>query len=187
MEKIISRTVKTVALATILLVGCLALAQAAPRVELQAGYTFLNLDPSNGPKGVLHGWTGSTQFNVTRRLGFVAEAGGSYGKDLYVNETVHTYTFGPRVSIYRGERVNFFGHTLLGVGYLRASRGGSFDTARGFSTAIGAGVDVGLTKHLGARLIQTDYLMSRFADSNQHNFRFSTGLVLRFGGESKAK
>ncbi len=185
MEKMMMKTIKAVAFATILLVGCFALAQEAPRLELQAGYSFTNLTPKVGPSANLHGWNGSVQINVNRRLGFVGEAGGSYGKDRYANETLHTYMFGPRVSIYRGEKMNFYGHTLLGVGLLRASRGGAFDTSQGFSTAFGAGVDLGLSKHVGVRLLQTDYLLTRFADVDQHNFRFSTGLVFRFGGESK--
>jgi hypothetical protein len=30
-------------------------------------------------------------------------------------------------------------------------------------------------------LFQTDYVLTRFDDDNQHNFRVSTGLVLRLG------
>ena len=48
-----------------------------------------------------------------------------------------------------------------------------------FSTAIGGGLDYRLIKGLGWR-VQGDYLQTRFFNSTQSNFRFSTGLALHF-------
>ncbi len=186
MEKM-TMTIKAVALATILLVGCFALAQSAPRVEVAAAYQFSTMTPNIGSGGTLQGWNGGVQYNFTHRFALMGEASGGYGSDRVSNQTLHTYLFGPRVSIYRGDKLNFYGHDLLGVGYLRASRGGSFDTSRALSSAAGAGVDLGVSKHVAVRVIQLDYLFTRFSQVPQHNFRFSTGLVLRLGGESKAK
>jgi hypothetical protein len=44
----------------------------------------------------------------------------------------------------------------------------------------GGGVDVKSAPFLAYRLIQVDYLLTRFGDSSQHNARISTGIVLRF-------
>ncbi len=174
----------TMLLPVILFFSCCGFAQSVPKMEVLAGYTFTNLRPASGPSGTLHGWNTGVQWNLTRRLGLVGEAAGSYGSDPYVKETLHSYTFGPRVYFHRSERTSFYGHTLLGVGFLRISQGEAFDTSSGFASQIGGGVDVKLSRVVGLRAGQLDYMLTRFADRSQHNFRFSAGFVFRFGGKS---
>ncbi len=50
--------------------------------------------------------------------------------------------------------------------------------------ALGGGVDVKISKHFGWRLIEADYLMTKFNDGKnnlQNNFRAATGVIFRFG------
>ena len=52
-------------------------------------------------------------------------------------------------------------------------------------TAIGGGLDANINKHVGIRIIQVEYLLTKFTDggdNKQDNFRASAGLVLHFGG-----
>ena len=44
----------------------------------------------------------------------------------------------------------------------------------------GGGVDWNATTHIGIRLIQAEYLMTRFASETQNNARISAGVVFRF-------
>jgi len=48
--------------------------------------------------------------------------------------------------------------------------------------AAGGGIDADLTDsgRVSWRIIQADYLMNRFFDRNNNNFRLSSGLVFRF-------
>jgi outer membrane protein OmpA-like peptidoglycan-associated protein len=59
-----------------------------------------------------------------------------------------------------------------------------------FAMALGGGLDVKVRDHLALRLVQAEYLMTRFRDPStiageraaRHNIRLSTGIVFRFGG-----
>ena len=53
--------------------------------------------------------------------------------------------------------------------------------AGSFSTTLGGGVDMNVSKLLAVRVFQTDYVLTRFGGDSQHNFRASAGLVLRLG------
>jgi len=47
--------------------------------------------------------------------------------------------------------------------------------------AFGGGLDVAPHPRVAIRVIQADYLATRFADDWQNNLRLSFGIVLRFG------
>jgi opacity protein-like surface antigen len=106
-----------------------------------------------------------------------------------LDSRAHTFLFGPRLSFRQNPRVTPFAHAL--VGGTRASVRGTIPTTVGnitaevnetaFSATFGGGLDVKLTDGLAWRVIQADYLLTRFDGSTQNNARFSTGLVLRFG------
>jgi hypothetical protein len=52
--------------------------------------------------------------------------------------------------------------------------------------AAGGGLDLTLTRHLAIRLVQTDYLLTLLpnqSNDHQNNFRFSTGVLFRFGNK----
>jgi len=64
-------------------------------------------------------------------------------------------------------------------------------TDNAFSFAFGVGMDWKLTKHIAVRLGQVDYQQTRLLHTlaaetaqpanNQNNFRYSGGVVIRFG------
>jgi hypothetical protein len=46
---------------------------------------------------------------------------------------------------------------------------------------VGGGLDIGLRKGIGIRLVQADWLMTQFDNENQdHQGRVSAGLVIKF-------
>jgi opacity protein-like surface antigen len=49
-----------------------------------------------------------------------------------------------------------------------------------FTWAAGGGVDANLSRNFAIRLGQADFLQTRVSGSSQNNFRYSTGIVLKF-------
>jgi len=195
----------------VLLCGVLALLAApgmaqngtTPAAEIFGGYSYLRVNPGEGAEGinVPAGWNAAVEINANSWFAFVADFSGHY-KDISVdsitaNFNLHGFTFGPQFN-YRGERMKGFFRALFGAARssgdvtvpvdLQAIRAGGSqaqetisgsDTA--FAMAVGGGVDVGASERIGFRLFQADYILTRFADTNQHNFRLSFGVVFRLG------
>jgi opacity protein-like surface antigen len=90
-----------------------------------------------------------------------------------------TYLFGPKVSMRRGP-VTPFAQALFGGAHL--SGGGI--SSNGFAMTLGGGVDWNATPHIAIRLVQAEYLMTRFSEidgnNQQNNARISTGVVFRW-------
>ncbi len=158
----------------LLVLGTMAVAQDAAKVEIFGGYQYLRVNPGQGLSGEnFNGWNGAITGFVNSWLGVTGDISGSY------KNGVHIYTFmgGPTLSPARSKSVVPFVHALFGE--VRASGGGITDNS--FGMALGGGLDVlGLHGHVGVRLVQADYLMSRFASTTQNNVRISAGVVLRF-------
>jgi outer membrane protein OmpA-like peptidoglycan-associated protein len=143
-----------------------------------------------------HGITGALAGNINRWFSLVADIGAYRIKDLppSISGSAYTYLFGPQFS-HRSQHWTPFVHTLFGAATLAdiqvsttPSPSAFFNrsfSANSFATALGGGVDANFNKHIGARIFQVEYLMTRFTDGNnnkQNNLRASAGLVLHFGG-----
>jgi len=46
-------------------------------------------------------------------------------------------------------------------------------------------VDIPVTQRFSFRAVQADYLVTNAFNTTQHNLRFSTGLIVRFGKRSE--
>ena len=95
---------------------------------------------------------------------------------------------GPRISSNIG-RVTIFGHLLFDE--LSAS-GLAAQNATSFAVALGGGADFWVSRHIGLRAMQADYLDNRNTATTQSgnalsgpagNFRIAAGVVFRFGLE----
>lgn len=152
------------------------------------GATAPSISSSN-----LNGWNTSFEYKPVRWLGAVAELGGTYGNErvvpfcevipicpspLNANANVHTFLLGPRASVSLG-KVTPFAQAIFGGAHTSATGAGFSLSDTSFATALGGGADFRLTKTIGWR-VQSDYLQTRFFNTSQNNFRFSTGLVVRF-------
>src|SRR5271168_2564478 len=154
------------------LISLSAHAQGSDKVEIFGGYSYLRLDSS--PQVNLNGWEASGQYKITNWFGAVADFSGDYGSPIGVSSSLHTFLFGPQVSWHA--RVSPFAHVLLGGAHFSAG-GGSTTT---FASAIGGGIDTRITDRFSWRIIQGDYLITRFGSQTQNNARVSTGIVVRF-------
>jgi opacity protein-like surface antigen len=178
-------------LAVLSLWGATAYAQeSAPKVDIFAGYSYLQANP--GISGVsnfhLHGGSASVAYNRNTWLSGVADFGG-YNKGNVLGTgpsgTLSTYLFGPRVSYRRLRKITPFGQVLFGVGHANSRVFGTAHSENALAMSAGGGVDYKLADHFSIRPVQADYLMTRFGvgtrgTRTQNNVRLSTGFVFRF-------
>ncbi len=161
------RVLWTLGVLPLLLLAVSALrAQETPKAELFAGYSYLRAEGLN-----FNGGSGSIAGNVTPWLGLVFDFGGVTRSGA----TVYTYMAGPKLS-YRKDKFTVFAQTLFGGAHVTNS--GSDNS---FAMTAGGGLDVNVHHNIAIRLVQAEYLMTRFASTTQNNARISAGIVFRFG------
>jgi outer membrane protein OmpA-like peptidoglycan-associated protein len=180
-----------------------------PKAELFVGYSYLQAVPklADGNRLVwLNGGSASLAYNFNRYLGIVADVGdytnseirfqGASGATYNVNDAdggVISYLFGPRLS-FRHDRVTPFVQALFGGAHASeithsqcALNCTLLPTENAFAWTGGGGLDVRVHRHFAIRIIQAEYLMTRFQDystgatASQNDMRLSAGLVFRFG------
>lgn len=185
-----------------------------PKVELFLGYSYLRAVPTMeaGNRLVwLHGGSASIAYNFNRYLGVVADVGaftnsqmrftGAYTSTVDVdnqNVAVITYLFGPRLS-FRHERFTPFVQALFGRMHANQVSIANctfscilLPDENTFAMTAGGGLDIRVRRHLAIRIVQAEYLMTRFTDYStsdtgmQNDIRLSSGLVFRFGGNPPA-
>jgi peptidoglycan-associated lipoprotein len=176
------------------------------RATVFGGYSYLR----NG-NNRFNGWEGQGTFNFNRHLGVTADVSGAsltpfgfsvLGVSAGTYQRLNNYLFGPAVTANLG-RTSVFAHALfgearssLGAGVTLPIIGGistGITSANAFAMAFGGGIDIGLTRHLGIRAVQVDYLRTQFnatdalttglsssLGNRQNSFRYSTGIVFRF-------
>ena len=164
----------------LLLLPLPALAQGTPKVEVFGGYSHLVGDV-NDTSFNLNGVDFSVTENVNRWFGGTLDFSSHFGTEAGFKVNSETITYGPVFSYRKNPSVVPFAHALLG-----AVRGGDeylsiSQPEYRFGVLAGGGVDLKVSKRISVRLIQADYLLTRFSSSRQDNLRLSAGLVFRFG------
>ena len=178
----------------LLLLPLAAFAQDKPKVEVFGGYSYLRTDEDFLLDNLdLHGWNTSVTGNINSWFGLKGDFSGHYN-DYQISPGVradisgHLFLAGPQFTHRKSDVWQPFVHVLVGAARQHISvptatgRTKATDTA--FAMALGGGLDAHVAKHLAVRLFQTDYVLTTFDngfDDTQHNFRLSTGLVLRLG------
>ena len=170
----------------VVLFCCAALAQEAPRAEVFGGYQFLRAN--SGITGLnsfnLNGWNASAAGYVNDYFGVKADFSGSYGTPsiagVGIQTRLHTYMFGPVVRYTKAPKFTPFAHALFGGGHISGSAFGVSASDNGFTWAAGGGIDVSANRLVSIRVAQLDFLQTRVAGTNQDNFRYSAGVVLKF-------
>jgi hypothetical protein len=172
-----------------------------PRVELFAGYSYLPETDSyvRSFTDAGHGFGASAAFNLSKSFGFVADVDthswtvhGHPVQDVSFGDRRMRLTyasFGPRLAI-RAKRVSTFGFVTFDW------KGSHFSTmeywwngtryttdgnsARAWGPGFGAGVDIGLTKHIAVRALQVNCSLGGFGEGpgGGRQLRLKFGLVL---------
>jgi len=194
----------------VLLCGAMLLfagiASAQDKVEVFGGYSYLRFNPGNGVNAAnFNGGSGSIAYNVLPWVGVVADIGGyhwggSSSEDI-TGGTAVSYLFGPKASYHAGPIVPFVQALFGGVhGSLSGTKcvsEGSRVRPEGcttesgtvsddvFGMALGGGVDWNATPHIGVRLVQAEYVLTKFnanfaGSTSQNNVRVSAGVTFRW-------
>ena len=163
----------------------------------------------------LHGWASSVVFSPLDWFGIEGSVSGHYGRgqstvalapipgipsptsSTRTSASLYTFTAGPRFSA-RSDRITGYGHVLAGaaryhqeldfsVSYIPLPDpliSATFKQTR-FAAVFGGGVDLKVTDRISVRLVEVDYLLTRFREPDtsrlQSGLRLSTGIVLSFG------
>jgi opacity protein-like surface antigen len=189
---------------------------ATPRFELFLGYSYLRAVPTlaEGNRFVwLNGGSTSIAFNFNRYLGLVGDFGGFADSQLRINGSAspgnvvdssgnaYTYLFGPRISFRKHDRITPFAQVLFGgvhASPVTISSGCSgagctpLPAENKFAMTAGGGLDIRVHRHIAIRVIQGEYLMTKFDDpsdgqnATQNDIRLSAGIVFRIGGGASA-
>lgn len=170
------------------LLSCQALAADAPRVEVFGGYQYFRantgLDVENIDHFNLNGWNASLSGFFNRYVGVTADFGGVYGSPevlgIPIHTKEHTFMFGPVLRLPNPTHLTPFVHALGGGVHLSADVSGTNAAETDAAWAVGGGVDLDMARVFAIRLAQVDYLQTRSGGTNQNNFRYSGGIVIKF-------
>jgi hypothetical protein len=157
------------------------MAQDYPKALVFGGYQYLHLGGS-GTDINANGWNASLTGNFNSWFGVAADFSGAYTTISGIDTKVYSYAGGPVFSLNSAGKVNPFVHALFGGAHATASLSGvGSGSTNGFTMMFGGGADVKLNQILAVRLVQADWVYYRFSgNSESHNVRVSTGIVLRF-------
>ncbi len=153
-----------------MLVSMVAMAQEE-KVQIFGGYNFTSLGGGffPGPRESMpKGWNADFAIKATKHVAFVGDFTGAYKYGV----SLHNIAGGVRVSA--PGKITPFGEALVGVAN-RSAGGGSH-----MSMLLGGGLDVNISKHFAVRLAKFDYNLVRVEGYNLNNFRYATGIVLKF-------
>lgn len=171
-----------------------------PKVEWFIGYQWWNpggnIPDSSTPPLALKapssakGLGTNVSYNFTNNLSLEGNWGGNWTSSTLNN----AFTVGPKLT-FRGEGVNFFVHTLLGVDRFNSNFN---QGTSGIAAVLGGGMDLKFWKQVSIRLFEADYQLERVnfsanvppSDSSLrrqtfNGARLTTGLVFNFGGEAE--
>jgi len=179
-----------------------------PKMEFFVGYQWWNPggnipDTSTPPNAfklpsVWQGLGANFSYNFTKYWSLEANYGGNWAR----YSANSAFTVGPKFT-WRGDGINFFAHTLLGVerfSSVGVERGSKFiGPSNGIAAVLGGGMDLKLWKPIWLRLFEADYQLQRVNLSDNvppsesglrrqtfNGARLTTGLVFNFGGAPEA-
>jgi hypothetical protein len=127
----------------------------------------------------MNGFHVSAAENLNKWVGGVVDFSTHFGTLAGVNINTQSIMYGPRFSYRKNKTVTPSVHALFGA--IHASPGfvGISKADTHFGMGFGGEIDVRINKYVAFRVVQADYLMSRFLGLRQDNVRVSTGLVFR--------
>ena len=178
----------------------MAAAQDKPKAEVFGGYSYLH-SSDNGASLNSNGVSGSVAFNANEWFGVVGDFGYYHaspnvssftiGVPISADVSVNTfsYLFGPKLSMRGNEKFTPFVQALFGGAHQKTNVNvtgfGSASTSESaFVMALGGGADVKVANSVAIRLIQAEYVLTKFNDGDnnrQNSVRLSAGVVFRFG------
>jgi opacity protein-like surface antigen len=191
-----------------------------PKIETAPAFMYIRTSPNLTNAFVVNGQTvtgsqdlncagggGTIAYNFTSLIGIAADLGGckifsnAYGLGNTINGNLFTYLFGPRITYRKAGKFQPFGE--LNFGGTRVSltcqsqaiscvnaTGGNTYSKNAFALTVGGGFQIVVSKKISIRLVQAEYLYTRFGNdcalavcnnnNNQNSFRLKSGIVLNW-------
>jgi hypothetical protein len=164
---------------TFSLLAGFSLAQTTPAADVAVAYSPLYI--LKGYTIWMNGGGGSVAVNANPWFG-VAGDFGAYVGHIPQGFTGETYTFGPRFSYRKLDRIVPFAQALFGGSHFSTNTGGITGGGTQFTFALGGGADIGLgsSQKFAARL-GADYYGIRSSGSTTPSLRLTLGIVYRIG------
>jgi hypothetical protein len=168
--------------AFLILAGALQ-AQEIPAVDVSAGYSFLFV--AKGFTLKLNGGNTAVALNLNQWLGVVGDFGAYDGSGGIPGLIGETYTFGPRFSYRKWNRLIPFAQFVVGGAHANSTNGGFLGANNAFVFGGGGGGDLAID-HAGRFALrgQLDLFDFRTNPSSTGTVRLSAGVVFRFGKRS---
>jgi hypothetical protein len=179
-------------------IGCLVVvcllcgiaASAQDKADAYFGYSYTRQTYGSGTSFNMNGGIGQFTYYPSSWFGFVGEFGGSTVRNIngfpVTTGTLYSYMGGPRITFRHGPLQPYV-QTLFGASHIDTNFRTDLGTtmSNGFAMALGGGLDLKLNHHFAFRLGQLDYFLTRLDNPHnigftQNNFRYSTGIVIRF-------
>jgi hypothetical protein len=150
-------------------------------MQVFGGYSAETLRSPDGGCSRYDGWNVSVTRRLFWKISLLADVAGYYGREFaVVDNRVHTFLFGPRVTLHDG-RISPFVEVLFGVSRLGSDAGGPVLSVNAFTLGAGGGVDLRITRQWSVRMLQIDYLRRQFFGEPVDGGRISGGVVFHFG------
>jgi len=150
--------------------------------DYEAGVNFFDRILNRGVTTTYSpGWHAGASYRITHVISVVGEAAGDYNKDEGTTFYVYTFSGGARFqSGAKAARLRPFAQVLLGTGMDNGAVGQS-PTKNHFPVVTpGGGIDVGVAKHLAARVKLDFPLYATFGDVHK-GLRLSLGASVPVG------
>lgn len=174
-----------------------AVAQSSPvsggshPAEVAFDYTYLRSNAPPGGCGCINMNGGSASFAwMPGRFGLVGDVTFDTGSNISTSHyglTLTAFTAGARYAPrFRHSAIQPFGQVLAGVAHSSGSLTqipADTNASAAFAANVGGGIDWRISRHVGFRAIEAEYLVTTFdngVNDHQNNLRISTGLVLHF-------
>jgi len=148
-------------------------ARAQDRIELFGGYSFQRFGAT--PARNLNGWELAADYKLVPLVSLTADLDAQYGLPSSLDSRTLHLMVGPKITLPTFGRYSPYVHALGGFGHLWAGQ-----AQMSVAVAVGGGIDLPIAPLFSWRIIQADYLMTRFPHAPQNNIRLSTGLVFHF-------
>ena len=165
-------------------------------IDIAISYSAQHSNLVSTPTFWQSGGSADVTLPIYRGLSAVAKLAGSKTGDAANSGhglSLITANFGPRYTYYlplgieRKQKFAVFGQALIGPAWgfnsYFPAPSGSKTSEISFCLRLGGGADVALSRHLGVRPFQAEWLRTQFPNGNtnvQNNFQLGAGVVFRF-------
>jgi hypothetical protein len=173
------------------------MAQDYSKVEIFGGYQYTHVASDLSTDATANGWDGNVTYNINKTVGVEGDFNGAYqtvsGAAAGLSGTFpfhyYTYAGGPVFAFPAGDKLRPFVHVLFGETHFTTSASASGITVsasvNGFTTLVGGGMDLKLSKHVSLRLVQADWALEHYSlmgvsVTSKGTIKIATGVAFCF-------